>query len=199
MISAWRCYHCALLVCLAAVAGCATSGSDSAGYRNFLVLGLADDYENRAYFESEAVADLRRRGAQATAYHRAVGGNKPIDRESVRAVARSGGYDAVLVTRVLDRSMDVEREQGSVATKATRRDGRPLDFFRYDYEELDEPEALRLQTAVTLSIEVYDAASEQQVWVAELKSSKADSIGELIEDTAAAVIRRLARNDLIAR
>jgi hypothetical protein len=181
------------------VVGCATSGTGDSGYRNFLVLGIADNYSNRAYYEREVAAELRGLGATATPYYQAAGSNAPIDRDSVRSVVRSAGFDAVLVTRILDRSADVGLEQGSVAARATRRDDRPFDFFRYDYEQLGEPGTLSIETAVTVAGELYEAGSEEQVWATTLESPGASDIGELIEETAAGVVRRLDRARFIAR
>ncbi len=102
-----------------------SSNSDSHGdkvsFRNFLVVGISDNYDNRAHYERTVVSLLRSRGASATAYYQAIGGNKPINREAVRDVLEGSSYDAVLVTRVLDQSSELEVKSGSVTAKVTRR------------------------------------------------------------------------------
>ena len=81
----------ALVFSLAIFVGCAssgTSGSDSdanASFRNFLVVGVAGDYNSRAQFERTVVSGLRAEGASASAYHVVVGGNKPLTRDAVKA------------------------------------------------------------------------------------------------------------------
>ncbi len=186
--------------------GCAGSGTESnapgpqsRGYAHFLVLGLADNYTNRAHYERTVAKEIRARGANATAYYEAAGGNKPIDRDSVRSIISAGSFDAVLVTRILDQSASMEMQSGSAAAKVTRRNDRPLDFFRYDYEELDEPPELTLRSQVSVAGEVYRTSDEELIWTVELESPGADNIGELIEETAAGIIRRVSRAGLIRR
>jgi len=187
------------LAALVLLPGCASTGSSAdAAYGNFLVLGIADNYSNRAYFEREVASRLRAQGAKATPYYEAAGGNTETGREDVRAVLQSGSYDALIVTRILDRDADIELKQGSRSAKITRRDGRPIDFFRYDYEELEEPPTLDVSARVTVAGELYDAASQTLVWSTEIGSGSTENLGQLIEDTASDLVRRVARDRLIA-
>jgi hypothetical protein len=196
-----------LLIAVSAVTiGCsatdttsANSGLAKAAYSNFLVIGIAGSYDSRAHFERTAVSGLRAEGAAASAYHVVVGGNKPINRESVQAAIQSGGFDAVVVTRALDTDTDVGARSAVTGTKVTRKDGGVLNMFRYDYEEMNEPLDIQINTRVTFATELYDAASEELVWSNESESRKFDNVGLLIEDTAATVVRLLERNDFIGR
>ena len=194
----------AALAVLSLSSGCASTGAATGGatpsaYGNFLVLGLADSYSNRAYFEREVASRLRAQGAAATPYYEAAGGNTPTDRDSVRAVLASGSYDALIVTRILDRDADIELKQGSHSAKVSRRDDRPIDFFRYDYEELDEPPTLDVSARVAIAGELYEPGTESMVWSTEIRSGNADNAGQLIEETAAELVNRIRRERLIAR
>ena len=180
-----------------------SSNSDSpagdSSFGNILVVGISDNYDNRAQYERTVVSLLRSRGASATAYYQAVGGNKPINREAVREVLEGSSYDAVLVTRVLDRKSEFNIKSGSTAAKVTRRNDKPLDFFRYDYEELYEPGAIEVRTDVNLAIELYRATDQNLVWSTEISKTGADNVGKLIDDVAKDVVRRLHRDKRIAR
>jgi hypothetical protein len=188
------------------LSGCAATGTTSAdpdpakvSYSNFLIIGVAGDYNNRAYFERSVVSGIRAKGSSARAFHVVAPGNKPITREAVKDAIESGGFDAVLVTRVLATDSDLDVRSTVTGTKVTRKDGGVLDLFRYDYEDLDEPMSLELNTKVTLATEVYSAASEQMVWSFDSVSSATENVGQLIEDAAEDVVRRLDRDDLIGR
>ena len=190
------------------LSGCATTPDSNSGeaeaaskiaFSNFLVLAIADNYNNRAQFERTVVSNLKSKGADATAYYSAAGGNTPIDREAVKATIEAGTYDALLVTRVLAASSEAEMKTGSAAAKATRRDGRPLDLFRYDYEELDEPGTLEVSAEATLSVELYRASDSTRVWATVLTSTGTDNVGAMIDDAAEKVVSRLSRNRKIAR
>jgi len=190
------------------ITGCAATSSTGSGsgqtselrsYSNFLVIGVAGSYDSRAQFERSAVSGLRAEGSAASAYHVVVGGNKPINRESVQAAIQSGDFDAVVVTRALNTDTDVGARSAVTGTKVTRKDGGILDMFRYDYEEMNEPLAIQVNTRVTFAVELYDAVSEQLVWSEESVSRKSDNVGLLIDETAATVVKLLERNDFIAR
>jgi len=138
-------------------AGCAASSSpatqadpglEDVSYSNFLVIGVAGDYNNRAYFERSVVSGIRAKGSSARAFHVVTPGNKPLTREAVKDAIESGGFDAVLVSRVLDTDTDLDVKKSVTGTKVTRKDGGVLDLFRYNYEDLDEPMSLELKTKV---------------------------------------------------
>ena len=75
-----------LLIAVSAVTtGCAATSTTSAGpdvakmsYSNFLVIGVAGDYTNRAYFERSVVSGIRTKGSSASAFHVVAGGNNPV-------------------------------------------------------------------------------------------------------------------------
>ena len=52
---------------------------------------------------------------------------------------------------------------------------------------------------VTFATELYSAASQSLVWSSEARGPKADNVGELIDETAEAVVRQLRRAGKIAR
>ena len=190
------------------ISGCAvTSDSNkqpeseraNSSYSNFLVIGVAGNYNSRAHFERTVVSELRARGSSASAYHTIVKGNKPITREAVRAAIATGDFDAVVVTRVLDADADVKVTSAVTGAKVTRKDGGLLDMFRYDYEEMNEPLALEINTKVTFESTLHSAASEEMVWSFELPDLQSDNIGVLIDEMAVSIVNRLDRDDLIGR
>jgi len=196
-----------LLIAVSAIAtGCAATSTTSAGsdlakmsFSNFLVIGVAGDYNNRAYFERSLVSGIRAKGSSASAFHVVAPGNKPVTREAVQGALEAGDFDAVLVSRVLDSNTDLDVKSAVTGTKVSRKDGGALDLFRYDYEEVNDPLSLELNTSVNIATELYDAASEQRVWSIESVSSATENIGQLIEDAAENVVKRLNRDDLISR
>jgi hypothetical protein len=193
-----------IAVWLAFIGGCASSGTSTSSsastastFNNILVAGVAGNYDSRAYFERSVVAGLKTAGISAAAYHQVVGGNKPLSRELVRSALSRCACDAVAVTSVLDTDADVNVKGAVTGTKVTRKEGRAVDLFRYDYEEIDEPLSLSIDTKITFSTDLYSAESESVVWSGRAKSRRVDNVGELIDDTAEAVIRQLRRSGRI--
>jgi hypothetical protein len=195
-----------LLAASAVATGCAATsttsaspGAAKAAYSNFLVIGVAGDYTNRGYFERKVVSGIRAKGISASAFHVVAGGNKPLTREAVKDAIETGGFDAVVVTRVLDTTMDLDVKSTVTDTKVIRKTGSLVNLFRYDYEDLDEPMPVEMSANVTFATELYDATSEQMVWSTELTGPSSDNIGVLIDETAATVVKQLDRNNFIGQ
>lgn len=165
---------------------------------NILVIGVADNYENRTRFERKLASDLRYAGTSASAYYVVAGGNKPIIREVIEKIAADEGFDAVLISRVTKRESDAKLKSGPAGAKATRRDAnKPLDLFRYDYEELNEPEVLDVNVNMTILSELFTLPSGDKAWSVETSLSKVKTLSEIIDATSAAVVERLQSDGLI--
>ena len=199
---------CVTLLVSAVIGGCASSSNTrvtyadeeftDAAYANFLVIGVAGSYNNRSQFERSVVSEIRSAGASATAFHVVAPGNDALSREAVLKAVADGGFDAVLVTRVGRQDTTVNRESGSSDIKASTVGGRPINFFRYDYEELNEPESFSFDTTVTLATEMFSAADEKMVWAIETSDSNVANAGVLIDRADAAIVSRLERSRRIA-
>jgi hypothetical protein len=196
-----------LAVLSAGILGCTAStgnvstelarGHPSAPFSSILVIGVADNYEGRAKFERKLASELRAAGTTATALYVAAGGNKPIEREAIEALVQANGYDAVLISRVLNRNTDASMKAGSSASKAVRKDGGGIDLFRYDYEELNEPTTWNVELSVTISTELFAASDSQRVWAIESSISDKDYVEDVINEAADIIVRRLNRDRLI--
>lgn len=171
---------------------------EGAPVRNILVIGRADSYENRTRYERRLAASLRQAGTQATAYFVATGGNTPIEREAVEQLAREQGFDGVLISRATNRDADATLKTGSASAKATRRDaGKPLDLFRYDYEELNEPEMLDVRYNMTILSELFVVPEGDKVWSVETTVSDVETLVAVINETSDAVVARLQKDGVI--
>jgi len=185
--------------------GCAATGADSGpqmdetSFSNFLVVAVAGNYNSRAQFERATVSELRKKNASASTYHSLVSGNKPITPDDLRTAARSGNFDAVLVTRVLDTQTDLKVIEDREETDATPIGGKLVNLFRYNYSDYKNPGSVDLKTSVTLATELYSVTTEEIVWSMEQTSKGETNLGLLIDETAATVVKRLDRDDLISR
>lgn len=190
------------------LSGCATTSSSTtfsdpelrdSEFSHFLVVGVAGNYDSRAQFERMVVSGLRAEGATASPYHVVVGGNKPLTREDVLAAIEEHGFDAVVVTRLLDAESDLTVRSTVTGTKVTRKEGGFANLFRYDYEEFDDPLSLTIGMKLTIVTELYSSASQSMVWSTESQGPRAENLGLLIDKTAETVVRQLRRAGKIAR
>jgi hypothetical protein len=186
----------------ASLTGCAATsgtGDSDAAFGNFLVVGVAGNYDSRAQFERMVVSGLRSEGASAQPYHVVVGGNKPLTREAVLEAIDEHGFDAVVVTRLLDAESDLTVRSTVTGTKVSRKDGGFANLFRYDYEEFDDPLSLTIGMKLTIQTELYSSASQSMIWSTEAVGPRAENLGLLIDETAKIVVRQLRRSGKIAR
>ncbi len=172
-------------------AGCAGTATESRylvpeepQFQSFLVVGQAGDYNVRSEFERLVVSELRERGASATAYHVAAGGDVAITRESIREAVQEYGLEAVILTRAVSGDIDPQIRAGATDTVATRRDDGLIDLFRYDYEDLRSPNTLDLEISTTIVTEAYDVQAEALVWSAKSSTPPVESMAELISIAA---------------
>lgn len=197
-----------LLLTAVAIAACGGTSTritktlhdrDYAGDRfsNVLVIAVGDDYDKRAQFEREIVSGIRHAGADATAYYSVVEGNAPISVDEVKKVVRQRNMDSVLFTRVKDAAQSIKVKSGPASAQATVKGGSLVDLFRYDYEELDEPDTVRTRTDVTLITELYAAQSEKKIWAIESSGTGSQSVELLIDSEAKAILKQLSKDKLI--
>jgi hypothetical protein len=191
----------ALLLALGLAACASNSAAPTAptaeGFGNILVLAIADDYEARARYERAVSSNLRKLGVAATPYHEAVGGSGQISRDTANQLIAQQQFDAVLVTQVRDSNASIDVQQDSAAAKVTRKNARPVDFFRYDYEELDEPGEISLLAKAVLDSDLHRAGDGEVVWSFSWSNKKAENVGLLVDEASAAVVRRLDRDKML--
>ena len=192
-----------LLAAAFVLAACASggpqgSGAPQSGYKNFVVIGIAGDYNSRAQFERVVVSEIRQRGGSAMPYHIAIGGNKPVTKEDVLGVVAENDFDAVLAIRRLDSEVELEYQRSRTEIDATPIGGRLVNLFRSEYTDYTTPESFNLSASATLAIEVYGAESEALVWSFEHQTKSETNLGLLIDETAKTIVRRIERQDLIA-
>lgn len=197
-MNATKLFQYVALLAIALIAGCASSqGTSKESYSNILVLAIADDYGSRAQYERSVASGLRRLGIAATPYHEAVAGSGDISRERARALIDENGFDAVLVTQVRHSDSKVDTRQDSAAVKVTRKNDRPVDFFRYDYEELDEPGEMNLLAEASLDTDLHRATDGEIVWTYTWSSKSAENVGILIDESSSSLVRRMDRENMV--
>lgn len=168
-------------------------------FGKILVIGIADSYNSRAEFERLLASQIRSGGTGATAYYSLANKDDTIDRAAIEKIVTDGGFDAVLITRVLNRNFENKAKTGSAEVKKVRKTGSAVDLFRYDYEELNKPVTQTVAVKIILSSELFSTASSGLVWAIEAEISNEESSAALIDDAAKRVARELRKDELIAK
>ena len=167
-------------------------------YGNLLVIAVAADYNARARFERSLAGALRSPTTDATEYFEIANGDREITREKILSAVETYGYDGVVVTRIGGRESEVSVKTGSTEAKVSRRDGGGVDFFRYDYEILNEPHQVNLGMTVELITDFFDAADAKLIWTGESTVSDEQNIRYRLEETAQMIAKRMDNDGLVA-
>ncbi len=195
-----------LLVFITLLSGCGSAPATSTPvatdekFSNILVLAIADNYDGRAQYERTVASRLRQLGVAAMPYHQAVGGSGNISSERSLELVAEHGFDAILVTQVRDAHESVDVAEDTAGSKVVRKQGQqPADFFRYDYEELDEPGEISILAAATLDTDLHRADGGEILWSFHWTSKGAENVGILIDESSTALVRRLDRDKFIRK
>jgi hypothetical protein len=167
-------------------------------FSKFLVVGVTASYDNRAQFERQMVAAIKSAGGSATAYYTMAGDTPTITPQHLESALSAGNFDAVLLTRVARQQSEFDVVEGAApGTKVVRESGNVFDLFRYDYEELNEPDTVEIETAMVVVTELYSAADRKKIWAIQSSSKSTDSAGLVIDRQVDLIMRQLQKDKLI--
>ncbi len=127
-----------------------------------------------------------------------IGGNKPVVKEDVIGAIDEHGFDAVLAIRRLDGDVEMKVKRSRTEIDATPIGGRIVNLFRSDYTDYTTPESVNLAASAILAVEVYSAATEEIVFAFDYETKSETNLGLLIDQTAAAIVKRVEREKLLA-
>jgi len=167
-------------------------------FTNVLVVGVHEDADARRRFESSVAGSIREGDTNATPSLNFMRSTDEISRDSIVEIVEREDFDAVLVTRLVDLDIQIERREGRSTAQAQRRDDLPLvDFFRYDYVEYQDPMTSTAVRTVVLVTDLYNVADESRVWSVESTSIQKDSVYDLVNGISDALVSALTRDNLI--
>jgi hypothetical protein len=191
-----------ILACALLVGACATTPDPATvirrtfnpgidGFGNILIIGVAGDYESRAWFERDLAAAITDGQVTGSPYYTVVGRRPQLDRALILDAIRNREFDAVIFTR------QKGQEQESLAP------GRPVgpafDLFGYDYTELNRDLGIEESRAHTFITEVYDTATQKKVWAIEALSVRKKTAEELIAEQVITIATQLRTDGLLGR
>jgi hypothetical protein len=167
-------------------------------YNNILVIAVAANYNSRSRFERVMASALSSPTTNATAYYEIAKGDQELTREKILAAVSEHGYDGVVVTQIGSQQNQISVKAGAEETKVVRRNDRAVDFFRYDYEVLNKPHQINMETEVVLVTDFFETSDARRIWSAESTVSDKENITYLIEDTAKMIATKISQDGLVA-
>jgi len=195
------------LLAVAFCLGCASSDRVVRLYQNdsmetpfdsFLVVAVYADANARRDFEAAFVRELRAAGVTARYSLEFLQSTEQLDRNSIAEIARNSDIDAVLISRPVSIDRAGEFEQGRATATAERRQDLPIaDFFRYHYEEYEDPMTLERVATVVIETDLYRTSDETRVWQVRSTAIDKTSVFEVVTDETRALAGALRKDGLL--
>ena len=145
--------------------------SAQAPYNKVLVVGLFNSFETRSLLERAVVQDIGRGIPGAVAATSFMKTTTPITTESILAVVKESGADAVLVTQLVDfsESRTKIKDRNPEASYKVR----PTYYWNVwevRLTEYMEPQYLETKVSLLLLTELYQVNNRKLVWAVESKA-----------------------------
>jgi hypothetical protein len=127
-----------------------------------LVISLSRTPEVRQLIEEEFVKQWKKRGVEAVSSYKVLSVGVPLDKAGVAPYAKSQGYDTVLVNRLMSRKEVDTRVKVPASQSASP--GQSANMTDYFQAVVASPEYPIDYEVAVLTTNVYDVATEKQVW-----------------------------------
>lgn len=159
-------------------------------FEKLLVVGLGASPGGRAAFENAVADQLAAQAVLGVASGNLITAAEDLSRESVRGWVETDGYDAVLVTRLVDARKSATYHAPSYATF--------YDYWGFYGSHLTSPGYLVETTTVFIESTLFDAATGKVVYSAESKSFQPSSRDEVIRELVPLLVGDLTKRGLVA-
>ncbi len=200
-----------LILTCALVSACAGSTQMTATWhdeaykrRSFdriLVVGVTDDQFRRRGFESAVVDALAGKRTEAVSSIEIMDADTALSDASLDAAGDKIQADAVLITRLTNTTVKAKQIDSRVDVQAQAKGGNIVDFFRYDYKDVEDPGYLQAKISFVLSSNLYETAGGTLVYSIETVTSDKNTdyntvVFDIIENTSVKIAQRLRRDGL---
>lgn len=183
-------------------------GFEETVFQKLFVMGVGKDQEQRIAFEDAFVDALVREGGGAEASWNTLPEATLLSEEAIHAALKEGGFDGVLVTRLLS----IDR---NTTYTPPRRYSRPrtnfyqpgiawgmgfggfYGFYGTTFTEVHKPGYFETSKTFRLETSLYTVATNDLVWTGQSETIDPKSVPDLLASMTAAVAKRLASEGLI--
>jgi len=201
-----------LIACLALLAACTPplkmesawlpGARPPSPYTRVLVVAVADDFDRRRTFENRLAQELAAGGTLGVPSTRTMLTTDVLDRDSVAALVKTSGTDAVLVTRLVNQDVGVKQQRGREVLKMDT-PGAPgsaatnvedpyfYNVYTYDYSVSAEPPSLQIERDLTVTTDLFETGEGKRIYTIRSKV-RITSSASLDQNTDVAVIDKVA-------
>jgi len=157
----------------------------SAGIRHVLVIGVFKNQTLRKIFEEEFVRQWSWRGVHAVSSLEVLPSATTLDKAGIAPIAKAGGFDTVLVTRLLEKKTITPGEPAVPTIEPPSQNDTVWEVL------LAPPVSTNPFDLATVETNLYDVASEKRVWSAWSETEEMGKISKLIPPFVKLILKRL--------
>jgi hypothetical protein len=165
-------------------------------FQKIFVIGVGKNETNRRLFEDRFAEVLSGHGAVALTSYGSLPDSQRLSEAQVRGAIEGGGYDGVIVSRLLG----VEEETEYVPPRsysAPRHHGGYYGYYGTSWDVVHEPGYFKTHTTVRLETNLYDVGTGELAWSGQSETFDPTSLEDIIESATKAVAKRLSEESLI--
>lgn len=168
------------------------------------IVGISRHETHRRIFEDEFGQQLQRYGANTISSYKDLQDVQDIDQNVIMEKARARGADALLMTRMLSKRTEQVVTPGRVSGYHYGPGYYPAPYYRnyrdyYDrrFETIYEPATISRFQVITLESNLYEAATGELIWSAQLETVMEGTMEKMIQDFIEVVIKDLLKQAVI--
>jgi hypothetical protein len=193
------------MLCAASIAACATTEVKAVwkdeAYRSqpkrVLVIAMFKNQTIRRMVEDEFRNSLKSRGTEAATGYEVFPGNEHPSRERVVEQVKAGGFDSLLMTRLIDTWTEHRTVRGS-ETYAPAPNAVPMrGYYAHGYTSMYSPSYQVEDRFATVETNLYDAATEKLVWTATSDTWMSEKEQKLVKTYVAVMVESLRKQKII--
>jgi hypothetical protein len=165
-------------------------------FKKIFVIGVAESNVNRRRFEDHFAAVLSGPRAVASPSYGTLPQSHRLTEEQVRGAIEGGGYDGVVVTRLL--GVEEKTEHVPPRSYTVPRHYRGVyGYYGTTWDTVHEPGYSTTRTILRLETNLYDVATGELVWSGQSETFDPSSLTDSIDSVTKAVAKRLRKEGLI--
>ena len=181
-------------------------GFEGTVFSKLLVIGVAESEEGRQAFENAFAEAIANEGGGAKPSWSVLPKTTQLEEQEIRAELEAGGYDGVLITRLLSVDKDQKYTPASTYNNPKTRyypGGGGMygygfyGFYGTTYAQVHEPGYFETSTIIRLETSLYSTATDGLVWTGQSETIDPDSIPDARASMTAAVAQKLKELNLI--
>jgi hypothetical protein len=173
--------------------------------RKIYIVGIAKQETSRRIFEDEFGRQLQPYGVTGIPSYKDLADVQNAGKETIAERVRENRADSVLLTRMVGKRTEEVVTPGRISTYSTGPYyGYPDPYYRnwgsyYDrrYETIYEPATVTQLQIATIEANLYDAATGELIWSAQLDTAVEANTQKLIADFVEVVTRELRRQGVL--